>query len=149
MIKNVFFLLVLNFVVYSFTANSQVTVTFKPDSTVGKDVIIMMHDNDCIADGYTETPSEMNYETEKVIMMKDWTWNAMGCSGGTVRGLLCFSQLDSIPSNAVILSATLRLYGTDIDVNTFYPGAPSGYYFNDLIAQEITSWGCCGRIDGQ
>lgn len=139
MIKNVFFLLVLNFVFYSFTANSQVTVTFKPDSTVGKDVIIMMHDNDCIANGYTETPSEVNYETEQVIMMKDWTWNAIGCSGGTVRGLLCFTQLDSIPSNAVILSATLRLYGTDIDVNTSYPGAPSGYYSNDVIVQEITS----------
>ena len=71
--------------------------------------------------------------------MKDWTWNAIGCSGGTIRSLLCFTELSTIPSNAVIVSATLRLYGVTSDRNTSYPGAPASYYENTVVVQQITS----------
>lgn len=135
--KLLFVLLLVLF--YCVSYGQTVTVKFKPDSTVGKDACLWMFDNGCIGYGETQTNADRNFATENVLFMKDWTWNAIGCSGGTIRSLLCFTQLDSIPSNAVILSATLRLYGTDIDVNTSYHGAPSGYYSNDVIVQEVTS----------
>lgn len=115
------------------------TVVFKPNATVGKDAPIMKFDNDCIATGYDATPSNVNYATEETLWMKDWTWNAIGCSGGTMRSLLCFTELSTIPSNAVIVSATLRLYGVTSDRNTSYSGAPASYYENTVVVQQVTS----------
>ena len=117
----------------------QITATFKPNATVGKDAPIMKFDNDCIGYGDSLTPANRNYGAESTLWMKDWTWNAVGCSGGTLRSLLCFTQLDTIPDNAVILSATLRLYGTNADRNTSYPGAPSSFHSNTVIVQQVTS----------
>ena len=117
----------------------QITATFKPNATVGKDAPIMKFDNDCIATITTETPANINYGAESTLYMKDWTWSSIGCNGGTLRSLLCFTQLDTIPDNAVILSATLRLYGTNADRNTSYPGAPSGFHSNTVIVQQVTS----------
>ncbi len=117
----------------------QITATFKPNATVGKDAPIMKFDNNCIGYGDSLTPANRNYGAESTLWMKDWTWNAVGCSGGTLRSLLCFTQLDTIPDNAVILSATLRLYGTNADRNTSYPGAPSSFHSNTVIVQQVTS----------
>lgn len=115
------------------------TVVFKPNATVGKDAPIMKFDNDCIATPDTITTAYMNYGEEETLWMKDWTWNAVGCSGGTFRSLLCFTELSNIPSNAVIVSATLRLYGVTSDRNTSYPGAPASYYENTVVVQQVTS----------
>ncbi len=118
---------------------AQTTVTFKPNAFVGKDACLWKFDNDCIPRDTTETPANVNHGAEETLWMKDWTWNAIGCSGGTIRSLLCFTQLNSIPNNAIILNATLRLYGTDADRNTSFPGAPSSYHDNTVIVQEVTS----------
>lgn len=115
------------------------TVVFKPNATVGKDAPICKFDNDCISTGETQTNADRNFGTEETLWMKDWTWNAVGCSGGTIRSLLCFTELSNIPSNAVIVSATLRLYGVTSDRNTSYPGAPASYYENTVVVQQITS----------
>ena len=115
------------------------TLVFKPNATVGKDAPIMKFDNDCISTGETQTNADRNFGTEETLWMKDWTWNAVGCSGGTIRSLLCFTELSNIPSNAVIVSATLRLYGVTSDRNTSYSGAPSSYYENTVVVQQITS----------
>ncbi len=115
------------------------TVVFKPGAVVGKDAPIMKFDNDCIATPDTVTTAYMNYGSEETLWMKDWTWNAVGCSGGTFRSLLCFTELSTIPSNAVILSAVLRLYGVSSDRNTSYPGSPVGYKENSVVVQQITS----------
>lgn len=115
------------------------TVVFKPNATVGKDAPIMKFDNDCVATPDTITTAYMNYGEEETLWMKDWTWNAVGCSGGTFRSLLCFTELSNIPSNAVIVSATLRLYGVTSDRNTSYPGAPASYYENTVVVQQVTS----------
>lgn len=115
------------------------TVVFKPNATVGKDAPIMKFDNDCIATPDTITTAYVNYGEEETLWMKDWTWNAVGCSGGTFRSLLCFTELSNIPSNAVIVSATLRLYGVTSDRNTSYPGAPASYYENTVVVQQVTS----------
>ena len=42
----------------------QITATFKPNATVGKDAPIMKFDNDCIATIATETPANINYGAE-------------------------------------------------------------------------------------
>lgn len=115
------------------------TVVFKPNATVGKDAPICKFDNDCISTGETQTNADRNFGTEETLWMKDWTWNAVGCSGGTIRSLLCFTELSNIPSNAVIVSATLRLYGVTSDRNTSYPGAPASYYENTVVVQQVTS----------
>lgn len=115
------------------------TLVFKPNATVGKDAPIMKFDNDCVATPDTITTAYMNYGEEETLWMKDWTWNAIGCSGGTIRSLLCFTELSTIPSNAVIVSATLRLYGVTSDRNTSYSGAPASYYENTVVVQQVTS----------
>lgn len=115
------------------------TLVFKPNATVGKDTPIWKFDDDCIGNGSTQTNADRNFGTEETLWMKDWTWNAIGCSGGTIRSLLCFTELSTIPSNAVIVSATLRLYGVTSDRNTSYPGAPASYYENTVVVQQITS----------
>lgn len=115
------------------------TLVFKPNATVGKDAPIWKFDDDCIGNGSTQTNADRNFGTEETLWMKDWTWNAIGCSGGTIRSLLCFTELSTIPSNAVIVSATLRLYGVTSDRNTSYPGAPASYYENTVVVQQVTS----------
>ncbi len=115
------------------------TLVFKPNATVGKDTPIWKFDDDCIGNGSTQTNADRNFGTEETLWMKDWTWNAIGCSGGTIRSLLCFTELSNIPSNAVIVSATLRLYGVTSDRNTSYPGAPASYYENTVVVQQVTS----------
>lgn len=115
------------------------TLVFKPNATVGKDAPICKFDNDCISTGETQTNADRNFGTEETLWMKDWTWNAVGCSGGTIRSLLCFTELSNIPSNAVIVSATLRLYGVTSDRNTSYSGAPASYYENTVVVQQVTS----------
>ena len=115
------------------------TVVFKPNATVGKDAPIWKFDDDCIGNGSTQTNADRNFGTEETLWMKDWTWNAIGCSGGTIRSLLCFTELSTIPSNAVIVSATLRLYGVTSDRNTSYSGAPASYYENTVVVQQVTS----------
>ncbi len=122
-----------------FGSYGQTTVIFKPNATVGKDASILRFDNNCIGTGDSITPANMNYGLEQIMSMKDWTWNAVGCTGGTMRSLLCFTELNTIPSNAVILSAELRLFGTNLDRNTSYSGAPSSFYSNEVIVQEVTS----------
>ncbi len=117
----------------------QITATFKPNATVGKDACLWKFDEDCIPHTQTQTNSELNFGSEATLWMKDWTWAAIGCLNGTIRSLLCFTQLNSIPDNAVILSATLRLYGTNADRNTSYPGAPSDFHSNTVIVQQVTS----------
>lgn len=116
---------------------AQTTVILKPNAVVGKDAPIMKFDNNCIANIDSVTPANMNYANDTVLWMKDWTWSAIGCSGGTLRSLLCFTGLDTIPQNAVILSATLRLYGTNADRNTSYSGAPSNFYSNAVVVEQI------------
>lgn len=116
---------------------AQTTVILKPNAVIGKDAAIMNYDNGCIATIDSVSPADMNFANDTVLWMKDWTWYAIGCNGGTLRSLLCFTGLDSIPQNATILSATLRLYGTNADRNTSYPGAPSGFYANTVVVQQV------------
>jgi len=59
--------------------------------------------------------------------MSAWTYNSIGCSQGVRRSLLQFNELSTIPQNAVIVSAELKLYGVSSSGtygNSIFPGSP-------------------------
>lgn len=119
--------------------NAQTTVTFKPDATVGQDATLFMMDNGCIPQGWTDTPADLNYGNEPGFPMVRWTYSANQCGSGTTRELLKFSQLSTIPSNAIIQSAQLKLYGTPTDQNTWFPGHPSVFLENNVDVYMVTN----------
>ena len=107
---------------------AQKTVTFKPDSVTGKDATLHTHLG-CVSTGQTKTRENRNFGNDKHFMAIDWTYNAIGCSRGTTRGLLKFNELSTIPQGAVIVSAELKLFGLpnsgDVPAgNSRYPGSP-------------------------
>ncbi|MDL2261945.1 DNRLRE domain-containing protein [Bacteroidales bacterium OttesenSCG-928-I21] len=90
-----------------------VTRTFKPGPDVGKDAMIWQLDNNCIPTGYPATPGNINFGAEDGIMAFAWTWAAMGCNSGKFRAFLKFQELSTIPADAQILSAELKLFGAN------------------------------------
>lgn len=81
----------------------------------------------------------------KEMVASAWTYNAVGCGKGWTRILLNFNGINSVPQNAVITKAELKLYGWSnptmaITVgNSYYPG--SGYNTsgsNEMLIKRIT-----------
>lgn len=119
--------------------NAQTTVTFKPNSSIGNDALLFMMDNGCIPYGWEKTPGDLNYGHEVEIGMTRWTYSANECDYGTARGLLKFTQLNTIPQNAIILSAELKLYGISTAMNTSFPNNPTLFLENSVIVKMVTS----------
>ncbi|MDR0790650.1 MAG: DNRLRE domain-containing protein, partial [Bacteroidales bacterium] len=135
-----FVLLLLSFV----ALQSQTTVTFKPNATIGQDAPIWMLDNDCVANWLPQTSANTNFGDHFTLIIGDWTWNANGCGSGTIRSVLKFEQLSTIPTNATITSAILKLYGTGpnqdlliLGNNSYYNG--STFPTNEVWIEQITS----------
>jgi len=141
------FFIILNFSIV-FVQAQTVTVTFKPDSIVGNDAIISISDVSC-------TPSAgVNYGNAMEFQATAWTFTSQSCPWRTARSLLKFIELSTIPSNATILSAELKLFGVPSSSsilvgNSSYPGSPynnsslppgSSYNTtNESVIQKITS----------
>lgn len=119
--------------------NAQTTVTFKPNSYVGEDATLFMMDDNCIPIGWLDTPGNLNYGQEEELGMVRWTYRENECKKGSTRSLLKFTELYTIPQNAIILSAELKLYGTPTGMNTYYPNKPPNFYENSLIVKMVTS----------
>ncbi|MBO4739259.1 MAG: T9SS type A sorting domain-containing protein [Bacteroidales bacterium] len=130
-------LMILGLCSINFLNAQTTTVTFKPNATIGKDAAIWMFDDNCIGFGTTQTNADRNFGAEENLWMRRWTWGSIGCRAGTIRSLLCFTELSTIPTNAVILSATLKLYGVSNDINSAYPGAPYSYLENTVVVQKV------------
>ena len=99
-----------------------VSVCFQPDSAIGQDAFIFKLDNNCIPNATPapyggNTPGVVNFGNATEIAYAAWTWSAWGCSTGEIRSLIRFDQLSSIPSNSIIQSATLSLYGVPATTN--------------------------------
>ena len=132
-------LIVLKLNVIECCQTQPITVRFKPDSIVGKDAYIST-DYGCFRQGLPQIIDDMNFGNSPEINMSTWTTNALGCPQSTVRSLLKFDELATIPTNAVILSAELKLYGSDIQENSCYPGSPfNSYCPNTSFIQRVTS----------
>lgn len=129
-----------------------VTAVFQPGPSVGKDVHIFMMDNDCIPAGFSTTPANLNFADSVELPAIDWTWNAAGCSGGTIRSLIAFTELSTIPPGSTIVSAKLELFGMPSSTyipqgNNYYPGSPYPntnpadlYVINGPWAEALVTW---------
>lgn len=116
-------------VLFSLNINAQLsTISLKPDSSIGEDAYLWKLDNDCIPYNFPGTPGDINYGNEQELPLNAWTWSAISCSAGKQRSVIRFTELNTLPANAVIVSAQLILK-TPSAANTWmgnsrYPGSP-------------------------
>lgn len=125
-----------------FHANAQITARYKPGPVVGEDAGIMTTYG-CTT-RWSTVPAEFSSSPTGVeLLYSDWTYSAGGCPHGTIRALLRFAQMDTIPVSAVIISAELKLFGVTTSSNwgtSTFPGSPYPLS-NEAWVQRVTgSW---------
>ncbi len=135
-----FVLLILN---YGAISQTQTTVTFKPSPNIGQDANIFTN-NGCILRHNSISSADINYPSSPEFSISKWSYTSDGCPVGTIRSLLKFDELSTIPSNAEIISAELKLFGIPSSQgnnygNSSYPGSPSGFLSNKSFIQRVTS----------
>lgn len=118
--------------------NAQTSITFKPGPAIGEDASIST--NVALScNGWENTPNPNATE----FNINTWTYGGQGCDTGTVRGLLRFSELATIPTTAIITNATLRLYTPSTSTsygNSFYQNSPHPNSNQTLIKRVTQSW---------
>ena len=103
----------------SLTTKAQITVTFKPDSDVGKDAEIV------------DQQPNLNINDNK---LSPYAWTHSG-QPVTHRSMIEFTQLSTIPPSSIIVSAKLKLY-----FKTNHPANPGNHSgVNDLYVRRITA----------
>lgn len=117
------------------TLTAQTTVTFKPGPALGEDACI----------GHNTTCNWVNNTggTQTELVSSKWTYTGLNCGVGTIRSMVRFSQLSSIPAGATITSATLKLYGVPTSMspsNTGYPGSPYSTDNNVVLSRITSGW---------
>jgi hypothetical protein len=96
------------------------TLTMQPDGQLGQDsnVFTRIGNEDAQFGNYANSP-ELGYS--------QWTYAAEGFGQGTARVFIKFDEVATIPSDAVIVSAKLSLYGVATSLNSqgnsHYPGS--------------------------
>lgn len=102
------------------------TITSQPGPDCGHDAFVFALDNNCIFTGGTTTPANINYGTSDELPYMDWTWNANGCGSGTMRSLIRFTDISTIPAGATIVNAQIEFWGFPSGGydNSSYPGSP-------------------------
>ena len=129
--KNVLFFIIGFIITIPVAFTQPITVSFKPNANDGEDATILeFHDNfgrNCTPDKSSQPVSDLNFGSNSEVNFGAWTYNLVGCPLGTARELIRFTQLNSIPSDAFIISATLILQGPNPTVswgNNLFPGSP-------------------------
>lgn len=122
---------------------TQTTVTFKPGPLIGQDAMIRS-EGDCILNIFTKPANEINFGNYQYFLSMAWTFDYLGCPSGTLRSLIKFTELASIPTNAVIVGAELKLFGitpnTSNSGNSCYPDSPySSGCPNSAFIRRVTS----------
>lgn len=112
-------------------AQNPVTVTFKPDATIGKDAIVFTR--------VGANDANTNYGNYPELIMITWTWDG---NLGTIRSLIKFEELSTIPSNAVITNVQLKFFGVYSSGiapqgNSYYTG--STFPTNPVLVSRVTS----------
>jgi hypothetical protein len=115
-------------------SQTDTTVIFKPNATIGQDATIFtlgnckplytnFSNNPYYIYNYVETPANINFGSALILTLGSGTWSANGCGTGTVRALLKFTELNAIPIDAVVTDAKLKLHGvtmTNEECNVLY-----------------------------
>jgi len=134
-------IIILNLTVKKCCSVTQTTVIFKPDATKGQDTYIYMNQS-----GPCSAWQNTNNGSSPEITATTWTWNSGGCGTGIARSLIRFDELSTIPTNAVILNAKLKLYGMSFNVGGYFPQGNSCYLgtpygaSNQSFIQRVTNF---------
>lgn len=138
------FCLLLSLVFSGVTLKAQTfNTTFKPNASGGNDAWIE-NVTGCVTGYPYDSYDDTNFGNESTLRTVYWTFdNYSGCgtihdSEGSLISYIRFDELNNLPANATIFSATLRLFGvqqSDIPNeygNTSHPGASSLYLENSI-----------------
>ncbi|MBS1772585.1 MAG: DNRLRE domain-containing protein [Bacteroidetes bacterium] len=128
---------------FTWQANAQYSVTYKPNATVGEDVDVL--------NSYGCTPSNASAPLETYnfdgyeIAYTEWTIYALGCSTLTSKALIRFTEMNNLPCNANITYAELRFYGVPSSGfapqgNSSYPGSPYGTTNPGWVERVTSGW---------
>jgi hypothetical protein len=119
-------------------AHAQCNVTFPQTPGAGDECVILSTDG-CIPAGWPGPWETLNHYGLTDLEMSEWTVFALGCNLMHAQTLMRFDAMSTLPANAVIIHAELRLYGIASSLqntlgNTWYPGTP----FFDNLGQVYT-----------
>lgn len=114
----------------SWHANAQMTLTadFKPGPTFSQEAVIA-NTYGCTPMGWSGPGETSNGYGGTELIMAEWTIYALYCTDMSIKSLIRFDQMCTLPSNAIIDFAELRLFGVSssgaITVgNSWYSGTP-------------------------
>lgn len=94
-----------------------VTKKYKPGATIGEDAQLWTTYG-CTPSGYTTAPETINGGSSDELDIMDWTFRYMSCGRGTRRGILRFSELNSLPAGTIkLLDAQLKLHCVESSAN--------------------------------
>lgn len=135
-------IILLSVILSCFETGHTQTITFKPNAINGQDVCIAKSDG-CTPAGSIAPWEGLNNGNGTELIYLDWTFNAGGCSHGTMRILLKFDGLNNVAPGTIISNATLKLYGVPTSTsygNSSFPGAPFGTTNEAWIRRVTGNW---------
>ena len=114
-------------------------LTTQPGPKNGQDTYVIYRETDNGV--YAGSNNDFNHE----LLVARWTWYNDDAGEGTARGLIKFPELSTIPSNAIIKSARLYLYGKSTSEstpqgNSFYPGSGNPESNEVWLKRLLANW---------
>lgn len=130
-------LTILSLSVVTVASNAQIiTTVLKPNATIGEDALV------AFSERCRDWTAGVNPNSPELLAMS-WTYADLDCDSGIFRTLLRFSELNSIPTGALVTGVTLNLYGVNASVNVTpgnsgYPVSPHATD-NEILIRRVTS----------
>jgi hypothetical protein len=115
------------------TDTSTYTLVLQPDSTTGQDSYVSKLDNH-------DSDGNVNLNFAHELFMARYIFSIEGYDSATQRSYLRFDSLSKIPDTAVVLSATLYLYGESSSASYPYGNTyPTSFNLpNTSLIQRVT-----------
>ncbi len=118
-------------------------LSLKPGPEEGEDAIVMTT-HGCQPSGYPGIPENLTGGNGTEIQIATWTFNSGGCNEGTIRSVIRFRKLNTLPDSAVISKATLYLYGIPNGLNppgnSTYPNSPYPNSNESWVRRITSGW---------
>lgn len=127
---------------FSLKSQSSITAVFQPGPENG---------NDAMYQNLTSCSSPINshntnYGDNNILMARAWSFNSIpeNCNNGVSRSLIRFDGLNTLPDDALVVSATLCLYGLSASENgqygNSYPELNGGPSNPIKIGRVLSNW---------